>query len=78
MSIARSARLDLRLRAGQKARIELAAKMTRESLSSFVVRAAVAQADRVLARAEAVLTKVTIPDEVDPVAMMLEMREHER
>lgn len=48
----KEARLDFRLDPDVKARIERAAKLARESISAFVVRAASAAADRVLARAE--------------------------
>ena len=51
MSI-REARLDFRLDPDSKARIERAAKLSHESVSSFVLHAATAAADRVLARAE--------------------------
>ena len=48
----KEARLDFRLDPEIKARIERAAKLARESISAFVVRAAAAAADRVLARAD--------------------------
>ncbi|HEX6344078.1 DUF1778 domain-containing protein [Umezawaea sp.] len=47
------ARLDFRLDPEVKARIERAAKLSGESVSTFVVHAATAAADGVLARAEA-------------------------
>jgi uncharacterized protein (DUF1778 family) len=55
MTITREARLDFRLQPEEKARIEQAAKASHESLSSFVVHAATAEADRVLARADVTL-----------------------
>jgi uncharacterized protein (DUF1778 family) len=48
----KEARLDFRLDPEVKARIERAAKLAKESISTFVVRAAAAAADRLLARAE--------------------------
>lgn len=50
--IFKEARLDLRLDPENKARIERAARLSSESISAFVVHAATAAADRVLARAE--------------------------
>ncbi|HWO65665.1 MAG TPA: DUF1778 domain-containing protein [Umezawaea sp.] len=52
MSI-KEARLDFRLDPDVKSRIERAAKLSDESVSMFVVHAAAAAADDVLARAEA-------------------------
>lgn len=46
----KEARLDFRLDPEVKARIERAAKLAKESTSAFVVRAAAAAADIVLAR----------------------------
>lgn len=48
----KEARLDFRLDPEVKARIERAAKLTHESTSGFVVHAAAAAADHVLARAD--------------------------
>lgn len=48
----RDARLQCRLDPEVKARIERAAKLAKESTSAFVVRAAAAAADVVLARAD--------------------------
>lgn len=49
MSI-KEARLDFRLAPEAKARIERAAKLTSESVSAFVVQAAISAADDILAR----------------------------
>lgn len=46
------ARLDFRLDPGVKARIERAAKLSRQPISRFVIEAATAAADRVLARSD--------------------------
>jgi uncharacterized protein (DUF1778 family) len=57
-------RLDLRLRPEELARIEQAAETTHESLGSFVLRAAIAEADRVLAHADNALTVERIADKL--------------
>ncbi|CRK61924.1 hypothetical protein [Alloactinosynnema sp. L-07] len=48
----KEARLDFRLDPEVKARIERAAKLTRESVSTFIVQAAATAADNILARAD--------------------------
>lgn len=48
----KEARLDFRLDPEVKARIERAAKLTSESVSTFVVQAAANAADDILARAD--------------------------
>lgn len=60
----REARLDFRLDPETKARIERAAKLLRESVSAFVVHAAAAAADRVLARAEVTMMPAEQFDEL--------------
>lgn len=50
--IVRDAALDIRLDPEIKARIEKAAELSHESVDSFVVRAATAAADRILARTD--------------------------
>lgn len=72
---ATEAGLDLRLQPEELARIKQAAKATRESLRSFVVHAATAKADRVLARVDVTLMPV---EEFGALLASLEMREHER
>ena len=52
MTITKEARLDFRLDPEIKARIERAAKLMHESISSFVVHAAADEADRVLSRSD--------------------------
>jgi len=52
MATMKEARLDLRLDAETKDRIEQAARLTRESTSAFVVHAAAERADLLLARAD--------------------------
>jgi uncharacterized protein (DUF1778 family) len=60
----REARLDFRLDPESKARIERAAKLNHESVSSFVLHAATDAADRVLARAEITLMPADQFDEL--------------
>lgn len=48
----KEARLDLRLEAETKERIERAARLARESTSAFVIHAAAERADHLLARAD--------------------------
>jgi uncharacterized protein (DUF1778 family) len=64
MTTIREARLDFRLDPEVKARIERAARLNRESVSAFVVHAATAAADRVLARAEISMMRAEQFDEL--------------
>ncbi len=48
-------RIEMRADPDSEARITRAASVTRESVSSFVLRAATAEADRILARTEVTL-----------------------
>lgn len=76
----KEARLDFRLDADTKDRIEQAAKLTRESTSTFVVHAAAARADQVLARADVtmmpseqfdeLLASLDVADEASPLARL--------
>jgi len=61
---AKEARLDLRLEADTKDRIEQAAKLSSESTSTFVVHAAVARADHVLDRADVTMLSAEQFDEL--------------
>lgn len=60
----REARLDFRLDPESKARIERAASLNRESVSAFVVHAATAAADHVLAQAEVTMMPAEQFDEL--------------
>ena len=60
----KEARLDFRLDADTKDRIEQAAKLTHESTSTFVVHAAAARADRILARADVTMMPAEQFDEL--------------
>lgn len=51
-------RIEMRTDPDSEARITRAASVTRESVSSFVLRAATAEADRILARTEVTLMPV--------------------
>jgi uncharacterized protein (DUF1778 family) len=64
MTSIKEARLDFRLDPEVKARIERAAKLAHESISSFVVRAAAAEADRVLARSDVTMMPTEQFDEL--------------
>lgn len=79
MSI-KTERLEVRVDAATKAHIEDAAARLDQSASVFVIHAATAEADRVLARAEAtlmpadqfdaLLTALDIPDEAPALARL--------
>ncbi|MGO1054091.1 type II toxin -antitoxin system TacA 1-like antitoxin [Crossiella sp. CA198] len=60
----KEARVEFRLDAESKARIERAAMLNRESVSAFVVDAATAAADRVLARADVTMMPAEQFDEL--------------
>ena len=76
----KSERLEVRVDAATKARIEDAAARLGQSASMFVIHAATAEADRVLARAEAtvmpadqfdaLLTALDMPDEAPALARL--------
>jgi uncharacterized protein (DUF1778 family) len=80
MATTREARLDFRLQPEDKDRIEQAAKVSNESISSFVVHAATAEADRVLARADitmmpaeefdALLASLDVAEDVPALALL--------
>jgi uncharacterized protein (DUF1778 family) len=79
MSI-KTERLEVRVDAATKARIEDAAARLEQSTSVFVIHAVTAEADRVLARAEAtvmstdqfdaMLTALDVPDEAPALARL--------
>lgn len=68
----KEARLDFRLDPETKARIERAARLTRETISAFVVRSAATEADHVLARADVTIMPA---DQFDELFASLESAE---
>lgn len=60
----KEARLDFRIDADTKDRIERAAKLTRESTSGFVIHAAADRADNLLARADVTIMPAGQFDEI--------------